>query len=203
MNNKNKITKATFSLSLKRGFDNVSISQIKKEAEVTTGAIYYHFNDKDDILLEIINVYLLDPLENFIELISNMKKPIYEKLKFIFYYIIGYDIEKENVGIEFHEDLSSNYKEYHLLFEGIYHQHPEIRKQFQDVNTELFNLYKKTIDDAIEKNEIRSDINSEETALAIFASLYGFANIWGGIPKYNIDQIIDANVNMIYGSIKK
>ncbi|WP_225370126.1 TetR/AcrR family transcriptional regulator [Methanobrevibacter arboriphilus] len=50
MKNKDKIAQAAFLLSLKYGFDNVSIKQIQEEANVTTGAIYYHFKDKNDIL---------------------------------------------------------------------------------------------------------------------------------------------------------
>ena len=47
---KNAILKATLELIAEQGFHGTSISQIADRANVNVGSIYYHFDNKDDIL---------------------------------------------------------------------------------------------------------------------------------------------------------
>ncbi|WP_225370290.1 TetR/AcrR family transcriptional regulator [Methanobrevibacter arboriphilus] len=84
MNNKDKIAEATFLLALKYGFDNVSLKQIQEAANVTTGAVYYHFDNKNDILKHMVELYLLNEIDNFKKIVKNYKGTIVEKLKFVF-----------------------------------------------------------------------------------------------------------------------
>ncbi|RBQ22635.1 hypothetical protein ALNOE001_16930 [Candidatus Methanobinarius endosymbioticus] len=50
INNKQKIVDAAFDLSVKYGFDNVSMKQIQEAADIGAGSIYYHFKNKNEIL---------------------------------------------------------------------------------------------------------------------------------------------------------
>lgn len=63
MSTKDKIIESTFLLSLKYGFNNVSINQIKEEANITPSSIYHHFKNKDDILLARLQKYFLDNID--------------------------------------------------------------------------------------------------------------------------------------------
>ena len=48
--NKNKIIDVALKLINEKGFDNVSVSEITKEAGVSKGAFYIHFESKEDLL---------------------------------------------------------------------------------------------------------------------------------------------------------
>ncbi|MEL7571009.1 MAG: TetR/AcrR family transcriptional regulator, partial [Eubacteriaceae bacterium] len=52
---KNKILKTAIDMMQKKGFDNITIKGISKNAGVSVGSFYYYFNSKDDILLDIFH----------------------------------------------------------------------------------------------------------------------------------------------------
>ena len=59
------IIEASIELFLKRGVSRTSLSDIAKRAGVTRGAIYWHFNNKEDLLGALWTQLLLpfEPLE--------------------------------------------------------------------------------------------------------------------------------------------
>lgn len=57
---KNEIIKQSKKLFFANGFKNTGIRQIAKAANVTSGALYRHFNSKEDILDAIISPYTDD-----------------------------------------------------------------------------------------------------------------------------------------------
>lgn len=50
-----RIFQTAYKLISEKEYENVSISDICKAADVSTGAFYHHYKSKDDILLEIYN----------------------------------------------------------------------------------------------------------------------------------------------------
>lgn len=204
MNNKDKIAEATFKLSLKYGFDNVTIKQIQNEADVTAGAIYYHFKDKNDILLHIIDMYLKSEIVDFKEILKlkNKDGSLGDKLKFTFYYHMGIDLENNTESIIKINGNDINYKEYYLFLVGIYHQHPEVREYFHEVSNEMLNFYEDLFKESIKNQEIKSNLDPKETALYIFTIFKGFTEVWSGFPEMSIEKIIDTNVKMICKTIK-
>ncbi len=48
---KQRISEKAFQLFKEHGYDNVSVRQIASELDITTGALYYHFKNKADILI--------------------------------------------------------------------------------------------------------------------------------------------------------
>lgn len=55
---KNKILSAAYELFSEAGYHNVNTKDIAERAGVSTGIIYGYFNNKKDILLDVIDVYL-------------------------------------------------------------------------------------------------------------------------------------------------
>lgn len=51
---KRRIYRAAIKLISKRGFDNVSVSDIVEAAQVSRGSFYFHFKNKDDIISETL-----------------------------------------------------------------------------------------------------------------------------------------------------
>lgn len=55
--NKKKIVECALRLINEKGFDNVSISEITKEAGVSKGAFYIHFKSKEDLVEQEISLF--------------------------------------------------------------------------------------------------------------------------------------------------
>ena len=70
INTKEKILEVAFVLFLNKGYDSVSISNIKKEANVGSGTIYNYFKSKEDLYDEVLNKYLINLFYIFIENIN-------------------------------------------------------------------------------------------------------------------------------------
>lgn len=78
---KRKIIKAGYALFSKNGFFKTNTAQIAKEAQVSTGIVYGYFNDKKDILKEVINEYITQVYDPVFALLDNIgKKEDVEKL---------------------------------------------------------------------------------------------------------------------------
>jgi AcrR family transcriptional regulator len=197
MNKKDKIAESTFILSLKYGFDNISIKQIQEESGITTGSIYYYFKDKDDILLYIVEYYLANWIKQYKEKIRNINGTFIEKITFTFNAILFKEDFDDILG-----KIGADYREYYLLFSSVYHQHPEVRQIYDEFNLDLYILYKELIQESIEKKEIRSDINIEKIVLFILTSLKGYVDVWF-IPNFSFEKIVEANVELIWEAVKK
>ena len=59
MDTKSRIMETAFKLLLEKGFDNVSITEVKRESNITTGGFYHHFESKDTLIVEVINKILI------------------------------------------------------------------------------------------------------------------------------------------------
>lgn len=76
--NKKKIIDCALKLINEKGYDNVSIQEITKEAGVSKGAFYIHFSSKEDLIEKNISYYddmkldsthsVYERLEHFLEL---------------------------------------------------------------------------------------------------------------------------------------
>ncbi|WP_055070120.1 TetR/AcrR family transcriptional regulator [Clostridium massiliamazoniense] len=105
---KAKIFKTAIELINQKGFDNVTVSEICKEAGVAKGTFYVHFESKEDIIKENYHAdmsnYVLKNFDNFIlneyktfaqkNPDKSIKEKIVQFLKYEFMYAnhIGYDL---------------------------------------------------------------------------------------------------------------
>ena len=71
-NTRHKILSEAFMLIYRKGYQNTSVDDILKHTHVTKGAFYYHFKNKDDMGLSMINNIMAPGMEKF--LISPLKE---------------------------------------------------------------------------------------------------------------------------------
>ena len=71
---KRKIISAGYFLFAKNGFFKTNTAQIAKQAQVSTGIVYGYFQDKKDILKEVINDYIIQVYDPIFNLIDNLGK---------------------------------------------------------------------------------------------------------------------------------
>ncbi|MEA4956174.1 hypothetical protein SDC9_03556 [bioreactor metagenome] len=200
MNTKEKIIEATFLLSLEHGYNNVSIKQIKKKANLSTSSIYHHFKNKEEILFYLVKKNLVDITDDQKEYIKSLEIPLIKKLEILYYYSFGNEINsnKKNIQIDGH---NINSKEYYLMFAGIYHQYPEYRHLFTNAGLEGIEFFKELIDETKDKGEINKDIDSEKMAFFIFSNMRGTVEIWLN-SNYKPEELIVSNLEIIEKILK-
>jgi len=201
-NSRDKIIEIALLLSLKNGFDRVSIKKIQEESGLAAGSIYYHFKDKNEILECMVNEYIIDNYDEFKETIRNLDCSFMEKIKFISIYKTT-SFNKKQIQSNSLTMPQFNHKDYFILLMSIYHQYDEVRHMFHDMHLDLYDFYHELIQEAIEKKEIRDDVDIDTLNIFIQTFLIGYLSLWRNYPNLQIEKIIDANIQMVWESIKR
>lgn len=174
-NTKQKISDTAFRLFKKYGYDNVSVRQIASELDITTGALYYHFKNKADILInrsvgneDIIRQKAHDPS------ISTKRGQILS--------------------------LFTNLLADFIIFEG-----PEIcaiRMLGRDLNINRSKSLEDTLSDlvseAISEKELSSEYSPETIVNSLLFTFRGIAYCWAtGQDQFDIKAAFDRELNRV------
>ena len=73
---KNKIIEAGYSLFSEVGYYGTNTKEIAKKAGVSTGIVYGYFEDKRDILISVLDIYIERVFEPILTLMENLKSPV-------------------------------------------------------------------------------------------------------------------------------
>lgn len=73
---KNKIIKAGYELFSEVGYYGTNTAEIAKRAGVSTGIVYGYFQDKRDILISVLEIYIDNVFSPFLKLFDQLKAPI-------------------------------------------------------------------------------------------------------------------------------
>ena len=93
------ILQKSFELIYARGYQNASIDDILATTRVTKGAFYYHFKNKDEMGLAIINELMKPALtKSFIEPLQNAGNPLDSIYNLMRYLLIENDFLKVEYG---------------------------------------------------------------------------------------------------------
>jgi len=187
---------------MKHGFDKVSIKQIQEESGFTAGSIYYYFKDKDEILLYMVNKYLIGSFNKMKEKVLSFDGSLMEKLELIFNFGNSPIItEAESLAIS--NEFPIKYREFWVMYTSIYHYHPEIRPRFCKLCNESHDFYYDLIQEAIIKEEIREDIDIEDLILFIKTTLKGYLVLIVFQSNLPSEKLLKANMKLLYEAIKR
>ena len=158
-----RIVAAAKKLITENGFENVSIEEIAKEAEVSTGSFYTYFKKKEDVIEELnqLSFYHLSEITN------EMKdKGLDDRLK---YYCHQFLAEIERVGIEIcRQWIRNNIAPVNMEISG---------KETTKYNHDYLAM-KSLLEEGISRGELAADTPVDEMALYINAQLYGLMVAW-------------------------
>ena len=158
-----RIVAAAKKMITENGFENVSIEEIAKEAEVSTGSFYTYFKKKEDVIEELnqLSFYRLAEITN------EMKdKGLDDRLK---YYCRQFLAEIERVGIEIcRQWIRNNITPFNMEISG---------KETTKYNHDYLAM-KSLLEEGISRGELAVDTPVDEMAFFINTQLYGLMVAW-------------------------
>ena len=203
MDTKSRIMEESFKLFLKKGFVDVSLNEIRKASNITTGGFYYHFDSKDTLLVAVIEKYIFNYFNSTIRQIRDFEGTPKEKLKTVILSIIGDDItiNKSTKLCESSEKI--DYRTLHLLlFEGV-QKYEIISQHYTEFYYNLLNFIKDVLDEGIAQGIIRTDIDSTEFATFIQTSMVGTVLMWIALPEMPLENRMNSNIDHLWNYITK
>jgi len=196
MDTKSRIMEESFKLFLKKGFVDVSLNEIRKASNITTGGFYYHFESKDTLLVAVIEKYIFNYFNSTIRQIRDFEGTPKEKLKTVILSIVG-----ETQLAESFEKI--DYRTLHLLLmEGV-QKYEIIGKHYTEFYYNLLNFIKDVVDEGAAQDIIRHDIDSTELATFIQTSMVGTVLMWIALPEMPLENRMNSNIDHLWNYITK
>ncbi|MFB6200733.1 MAG: TetR/AcrR family transcriptional regulator [Halorhabdus sp.] len=153
------IMEATFRALCAHGYAGASISRIAEEFPKSKSLLYYHYEDKDDLLSDFLG-YLLDQLEA--DLRTDRPDAADERLYALLDKLAPRDISEEHV--QFFQAL--------LEMRAQTAHEPAYREQFERSDDLIVAALTEAIETGIEDGDVRP-VDAEATAEFVLATLYG------------------------------
>ena len=198
MNTKDFIVEKTLKLILKKGTIDISISEIRNCTGLTTGGIYYHFSDKNDIFEAIMQKYMVDYIKidfDKIPLEGSSKEKIHDGLLYILHHFInGREIESINEKI--------NYGTVLILLTSTGYADDEVNRTVSQTGNDIGIFLTDLVEDGKRQNEIRKDFSTENIAESLYIMYMGIQCIWLDFPNEDINLIFERNFEMTWQAIE-
>ncbi|MEO1938647.1 MAG: TetR/AcrR family transcriptional regulator [Sulfurimonas sp.] len=144
-------------LLLKYGIENITISQIAKTAGVGKGTIYEYFNNKEEIVFEIMTVFIAEYEKDLSRIVSkelNVKKKLFH-----FLYLSFEDEDRTRQLALYREFLAITMR---TGTDEMIEFNKECRKKFIAILNHI-------IDDGIKKGELPSEVKGLTSMIVVFA----------------------------------
>lgn len=157
----------TFNLLYQKGYCATSLMDILKTAQVTKGAMYYHFNSKNELVLASMQYYLEYILQShWIEPFNDNNEPLQVLIQQINKYLVMYadtgsflDIKHGCPLMNFVLDMSDKDESFFIYLQSVYTRWQE------SVNNAL--------QKAQELNQTKTQFNADDQARFIISSIEG------------------------------
>jgi len=155
-----------FELIYRKGYQATSIDDILATTKVTKGAFYYHFKNKDEMGLAIINE-LLKPIlaTSFIEPLQSAENP----LDAIYNLMHGLLLENDFLKVEFGcpaANLTQEMTPWNTDFSSVLN---ELTQQWSELMTNVLEKGKQT-------GVVRKDVEAAQVTLFVMSGYWGVRN---------------------------
>ncbi len=150
---------ATFQALCTHGYAGTSISRIAEEFPKSKSLLYYHYEDKEELLSDFL-AHLLDQLES--ELHDDVDEAPLERLETLLDLLAPHDPSEERIRF-FQATMEMRAQAPH---------EPAYREQFQRTDDLVITVFVDAIEDGIADGTFR-DVDAERIAEFILTSLYG------------------------------
>lgn len=194
MNAKERIIATAGKLFFERGYVNVLMAEIAREAGMSKKTLYQHFAGKEELVQEVIRAYQHE-LQNTVEqLINNPAIPFPEKASLIFKHVAN---RLQDINPQFIEDIKQI--------------SPQSWKLVHDYKTDAAYLrFSRLLEEGAQLGYLREDINRSLAVVLYASALDAVVNpaFMRQVPEqlskelpYNPDAILDGLVKIIFKGV--
>ena len=150
-------------LYLINGYENVRITDMQSALDMGRGTMYYHFKNKDEIYVEIVNRFFLRPKQEMLRLKEDIRVPdMIEALLRYFRFLEESLMELEQRNI--------NTSNVIMLLYSAYHRFPELYRRAHRLYATEQSMWLRAIRNSMIDGDVRRDLPLEETA-ALFTQI--------------------------------
>jgi TetR/AcrR family transcriptional regulator, transcriptional repressor for nem operon len=161
------ILQKSFELIYVKGYQTTSIDDILATTQVTKGAFYYHFKNKDEMGLAIINELLKPAFANvFLRPLQAEGNPV----KIIYDMMYGLLMKNEFIKVEYGCPASNFTQE-------MAPWHKDFTIALNDLSEEWKNGIIQAIKKGKKNGDIRAEVKPEQVAVFIMSGYWGIRNI--------------------------
>lgn len=182
---KKKIIENSFCLFLSKSYESVTLREIQETTGTSRGAIYHHFNSKEEIYEETINQYLIPAFSSYSitdeEDKKNMINTIYASIK--------YRQSHTNILKEVTNSKITDYDFFKFIYQAAEHS-KNFSEQANLIVEKDFRSWRNCVQNAMRTGEIRSDIDIDFTAQYFLTAPLGLGNL-SAFKKYIHTDIND------------
>jgi TetR/AcrR family acrAB operon transcriptional repressor len=184
---KSKILKSALNVFLKKGYSRTTLTDIAEHAGFTRGAVYWHFNDKSELLEVLILKFHNRFFSEQQMILESDLDPIHKIDKMI---NINFPMLYNNK--EFRDFIELTWFKTEIdQFEGLLQGKIAITKSFNDTLASLFK-------DASQKGFLKEDVNSEIAALTVTSIINGIYRGYFVIPDKLQEQEVGIDIIQNY-----
>ena len=196
-----KIMETTYQLCTKKGFNNVSLSDICKESGIGSGTLYYYFKNKDELMTSVLIKYILEKFFINLKKTQNPNGNTKEKLETVYKELLGLNKNYKPHVYDKVSDEKTYQQVLSLLSEGIQNQ-SAIKQEYIKYNKIYSEMIKNILLSGIEKGEVRSDINIEDSLIIIKTSIHGLFFTIMLNEEYALKKLVKTNFEQIWSLLK-
>jgi AcrR family transcriptional regulator len=163
----NRILNQAMRIFLEKGYHGTSIDDITRAAELTKGALYWHFRSKEDLLKRIIEEYEGRFLDGMIQAVNEVRGSILHKIEKYFQYNAAFAYYNRELCVSFDTLAAELVGAHH----GVETEFRRIYKKYQKFLSNLIVQGKK-------EKVFKKEIDQNLAALVIIAFHVGILLQW-------------------------
>jgi TetR/AcrR family transcriptional regulator, transcriptional repressor for nem operon len=161
------ILQKAFELIYTKGYQTTSVDDILATTQVTKGAFYYHFKNKDEMGLAVVEEILKPAmLENFIKPLLNAEDPV----KGIYQMMKNLLLENPNLLVQYGCPAGNLTQEMAPWNKAFTKALAELTSQWQGTLQQCINNGKK-------RGQINKEVNAEQVAFFVMSGYWGIRNL--------------------------
>lgn len=169
LKSKDNIVKSAFALFLEKGYKEVTIKKIMKATNLSKGAIYHHFESKEEIYLATLDTYYFNLL--LTDELGQLSGIFVQDIEHLYSYVASMFDNIEHITESGLEYPIRNFFSFQLQSET----NDLIREKIYDVVLKYRALVENMVAIAIDQGQIKKDLNIKVIALQIIGMLEGIA----------------------------
>ena len=191
MNTKEKIQNVAIKMFSGKGYTETSMREISAELNISKAALYYHFSNKEEIFVSIIE-NIFKEIIKFNKELASQNIPTWEILKKWIEHTVNSSVKKDNIRQLIRQIMMGKFKNVSNNIDIF---------SFINVNFEILNSVMKK---GIEEKEIRSDIDSKFLTISFLGLLHSVLGPMRNNTKNLTNKKISESLyKLIYDGMKK